>query len=440
MLGDNQKAWIVGGCALTGFALTLWCYFPGWMSPDSLDQLSQARGVIYSNWHPPLMAWIWRFGEYLVPDGGAILVFHATLFWAGGALFFSALDLKPLIAGALLLAFGFFPTVFALLGTAWKDVGLGVSLVFATGCLAQAQFRRRERLLVPAGAALFYAFAVRHNSPPAVLPFFVWGVGIILRNKRMSFVRTACISVLFAVICSGAFLGGAKALNSVLNRGATAFPEQVLFLYDIAGIAHHEGSMPILPQYLSGPGSPKTPEDLASIYNPGSSGTLFWGSAHLPRFPITANSAEIRELFDFWRGYVLSHFRSYLRHRLEVFRFFMSFDTPFVVYPFHIGITENQMGVVYRPTRPGRAVAAGLEDLRHTFFFRGWIFGALGLFVAAASMIRRNLPALGVSSSGLIYLGMSFFITPASDFRFMWWSVLSVFLSAALLCCSPKIN
>lgn len=41
------------------FAICLFSFYPGAMTWDSLDQLRQARMADYSDWQPPVMAFVW---------------------------------------------------------------------------------------------------------------------------------------------------------------------------------------------------------------------------------------------------------------------------------------------------------------------------------------------------------------------------------------------
>jgi len=49
--------------------------YPGMMSMDSLDQLSEARAAYYTDGHPPAMAALWRLRQPVAPtsDDGSDL-------------------------------------------------------------------------------------------------------------------------------------------------------------------------------------------------------------------------------------------------------------------------------------------------------------------------------------------------------------------------------
>ena len=68
---------------LSAAYLTFAAYFPGVYTPDSADQLGQALKNDYHDWHPPLMAWLWRSLITLTGREESLLVFHLLLLTAG---------------------------------------------------------------------------------------------------------------------------------------------------------------------------------------------------------------------------------------------------------------------------------------------------------------------------------------------------------------------
>ena len=159
--------------ALGGVLLVVACFYPGQMNSDSLHQLWQARTGLYNDWHPPIMSWWWRLIDLVIPGPLGVLLFHSLLFWFGLA---SLLQdrLQPLPAAAYTLLIGLAPSCFALLGTIWKDVGLGAALLAAVALINQYRRSRSWYFLCGAAALLFYGCAVRKNAATAIMPMAIW--------------------------------------------------------------------------------------------------------------------------------------------------------------------------------------------------------------------------------------------------------------------------
>src|SRR5687767_2684643 len=68
--------------ALFGLAVTVAVFYPGYMSPDSISQLMQGRRGLYSDWHPPVMAWVWGMVDRVVAGAAGMLMLHNVLFWS----------------------------------------------------------------------------------------------------------------------------------------------------------------------------------------------------------------------------------------------------------------------------------------------------------------------------------------------------------------------
>src|SRR5436190_2041437 len=66
-----------------GWLLVLLYAFPGFMSTDSIDQLTQARTGVYTDWHPPLMALVWKLLDGIVSGPVLMLVLQTGLFLFG---------------------------------------------------------------------------------------------------------------------------------------------------------------------------------------------------------------------------------------------------------------------------------------------------------------------------------------------------------------------
>ena len=79
--GAHLSAFGIYYLALACFLLTLAVYYPGYMSFDSIYQLQGAREGVTDNWNPPMMAYVWRVLDRIVPGPGGMLIVNAGLFW-----------------------------------------------------------------------------------------------------------------------------------------------------------------------------------------------------------------------------------------------------------------------------------------------------------------------------------------------------------------------
>mgnify|MGYP000391599521 CR=1 FL=1 len=131
----RHRGILITVAVLVGISVTAATFYPGYMSPDSVRQLKQARSASYDDWHPPIMALVWGILDSVIPGPVGMLVFHNILFWSGLGLTISLVAPRSLLAPVLVLAVGFFPSVFALLSTIWKDVGMASALLLAFSLL-----------------------------------------------------------------------------------------------------------------------------------------------------------------------------------------------------------------------------------------------------------------------------------------------------------------
>lgn len=151
---------------ITGLLTTVVVFAPYYMSPDSVDQLAQGRSGRYGDWHPPVMSWLWGRLDRAVPGPTGMLVFHNLLFWSGLGLWVALVAPRwnLIVKFLVLLAIGFFPPIFLILSTVWKDVGMAAAFLLALALLLYAERRRSLASLVLSLLVLWYGVAVRHNA------------------------------------------------------------------------------------------------------------------------------------------------------------------------------------------------------------------------------------------------------------------------------------
>lgn len=157
---------------------------------------------MYTDWHPPLMAFIWH---WLGSSGEAMFVLQVGLFWAGLGLVAQAVQSR------WALVVGLSPIVVYYLGVIGKDTLLASALMFGVG-LAAVGWRRSGAVAVLAAGFL------RANAGFAIGPLLLKG------RKRL---WTPVIGVAMV---------GLVALSSAMVQRTGV--ERGLQLYDMAGIDH----------------------------------------------------------------------------------------------------------------------------------------------------------------------------------------------------------
>src|SRR5262249_28739458 len=161
---SRRRALLCLLAALAGIALTLVCFYPGYMSNDSVMQLMEARSGEFTDAHPPIMAALWRILDRVLPGPQGMLVFHSAMLWTGAALLCRLVIRGPYLAAVTVLLIGLFPPVFAQISTIWKDVGLATALLLAFSLMLHAYSTGSKRSLLGSGIPMLYALAVRHNG------------------------------------------------------------------------------------------------------------------------------------------------------------------------------------------------------------------------------------------------------------------------------------
>ncbi|HEY3445909.1 MAG TPA: hypothetical protein VGK67_06060 [Myxococcales bacterium] len=424
------------GAVLLGLTLTVAAFRPGYMSTDSLVQLAQARSGSFSDWHPPLMSWLWGRLDRVSPGPIGMLYFHNLLFWGALSLLAGLTVRGVVLPGLVTLAVGLLPPVFALLGTIWKDVGLGTALLLAFALLLLAERRASRWSLGFSIACLFYAFSTRHNSAPALLPLTVWAAWIFLARLRSRPIRRPFLGALLGGLALLGCIGGGSALVSGhLTGHQSQYPVQQILIHDLVAISVQTGKSE-LPLDIQ-KGQPFSPEEFRQIYFPDSLVFLFCCDNSSRRLEMVRDSEHLAGLMRAWLRAVLDHPWYYVQHRLRMAGSLLGWGRDQVCYPFQRSVEGNLPGVRFHQTIYNSLVMRALTAVQDSFLFRGWIYLllSLGLTIWAGVTWRQpgRVPLFILSSSALLYLLPYLPAATACDFRLIWWSALAVLVSPLLV-------
>jgi hypothetical protein len=423
-------------CA-AGFVLTVWAFYPGLMSPDSIDQWAQGRAWVFNDVHPPLMAAVWGLSDRVWAGPAPMLVFHNLMFWGGAALFWRATREAAPRLSLVFAALGFMPQVLALLSMVWKDVGLGAALFLASALLYGAGRHGWRFAVFAACPLLFYGYAVRLNAAPAVLPLAVWSAHVACRQFPKLRARADAFRLLPAALGLAYFALltlGVVGVTRALTKGQTLYPYQQILLHDLAAVSKEEGR-PLFPQYVTGAAG-FSHERVSENYSDEWVNSLLY----VPQPPLsyTRDPEQVASLRAAWWDAVSTHKLAYLKHRWAVYRKLTGFGTEIVYKSFNPATGMNNPPPFRRaPGALTRALTSYFFFFSNSIFFRGfvWILVCLALcyFPLRLGLTAGDLgAAFALASSGLLFALAYFFVTPSSEFRYLWWTMLAG-ASAAVL-------
>ncbi|MBS1120757.1 MAG: hypothetical protein H6Q90_2985 [Deltaproteobacteria bacterium] len=409
--------------------LVLYAY-PGYMSYDSVLQLQEARADVYSNWHPPAMAELWRFVEYVIAGPFGMLVLQSTSFLAGAHLLLrrAMAPRAAAICASLLL---WFPPVSTSMAVIWKDSQMMGYLLLGTALLLSE--RRPVRLV--GLLVLAVSTAMRHNALtmtfPIVLLLFVWTIGH--RGwRRYAISLAAWIGI----------TGCAQLVNVALTTNDQHVWHGSIALIDIVGTLRYAEPMsdaelrPILE------GTPVVPKDgfqaaAKAVYRPEFMFDTMWATNKF--FDAPSTDAQRAAVTRAWKSIVLEHKGAYLRYRADVMRKVLQLSRKPVPSSIYVWFTDIQDPVGSAGRLQHNASRSAFQIPLQTLMLKlgtSWLYRPylyLFILLALAPLWIRNRETLAIALMGISSEAALFVLTSTPDFRYSLPLVISAMLVVMIL-------
>jgi hypothetical protein len=400
------------------------------MSEDSISQLTQGRAWQFDDWHPPVMAALWGLIDKLIPGPLGMLLLHNGLYWGAAAVFWKVTRRKSVWIGIAIGLVGFMPQVLALLGTIWKDVGLGTSLFLASALLYTSSQTKSKAALWTTAPLLFYGLAIRHNAALAILPLTLWSAFIASKHypaltRRVT--RFRLLPVLIGFLYFALLLIAVVAVTRLLVKGRETYVVQSIWLHDLVAISKARGEA-VFPAYVVQNKSFSL-KKVTDNYNPAGSTAIAPDSG----IALTNQPDDIADLRATWLRAILDNKAVYLRHRWSMFEQLIGFKTDNVCFPYLSETSPNPFGYTHNTGRVRAYVTKYFSYFKNSLLFRGflWLLIAAGLvYFALRERLRGDFEITFVLAvSSLLYGAGYFFTAPACDFRFLWWTTISALVA-----------
>ncbi len=434
------RRWVLAYVALLCVIFTLLAYYPGYMSYDSVYQLKTAREGVVNNANPPVMSYVWRITDRIIPGPGGMLLLHVFLYWGALAAIVWAAFSRNAARCFMLLACGFLPPVFGLLGTIWKDVGMHCFLLAAIACAFLACKLDKLKFLLVSLLFLWMAAAYRHNALVAAVPLIALNAAVavpLLERRYPRWIETIAARHLRRGVVTGSaalvcmlFVWTVQFVNSWGVADAELWRAELI--HDIVGISVHQG-VNLLPEEAITTRRTKVDlDDLKKIYVGEHLGTLYNPEARKELGAPDPNADAVltpygvpaRKLVSTWVVVVLDHFGSYLYHRSHVISRLLVLQAGRPWYAFH----HDSAG----PFARGKSsFAARITNTiwflsRNTYFYSAWIYYLLLAVVMVLGWLlpfRFNLFIELAGASGFLYGLANFVIAGSGDFRYNNWTI-----------------
>lgn len=412
--------------------------FPGQMTQDSWDHLTEARKDIFTDGHPPAIDLLFRWADYVIAGPFLMLVLQSVPLLVG--LFLIARRaFSP--RGAAWAAAGLFvfPPVMMPMAVIWKDSLMAGFLALGAGALL-AEGSRRVRVL--GLAAMFVASAVRYNAFAATLPLIVllfeWRAGA-PALRRYAIAAAAWLAVTLA----------AFGVNKLLTDKPMYIWHSSLAVYDIVGTLNYvdgEYSDAELEQLLAGTDllvhrdihktmrALYTPRDFLPITNDAKN--ALWG---LPISGFDPAPERVRDaVARVWWDVITSHVGAYVRHRLAVTGAVLSLGTSRVpgaitrrdAFRWPQYVHDMGQGTGWSKLQ-GKWTRAMSWIWRNTPIFVPWIYVVLSLVLIP--LARRHRDVLALLLSGLVFESTLVLLAPSPDYRYSHWMVIAACIAIVVM-------
>lgn len=429
-------------------ALTIFIFQPGYLNADAVDQLGQARSGQYSDWHPPVMSWVWSLLDKIAPGALGMFILQVILFWSGLGLLAAFITPKPLNQ-ILIVLLGFYPPLFMLLSAVIKDILMAAAFLFGFAILLWSGRLRSLPLFFLSLFLIMFGMLTRHNAILIAAPLFLYAGFIFMDLKP---IKIAPLSPLWLGLTCGVFF---FALAFLLGRAWSdsitkieSYPIQQIMVHDLTAITLRLKT-DFIPDYLAVSEQPSM-RDLRRIYNIRSLKNLFWPDFTPIHFKLLTDPALVEDLTNTWVQTVTKHPRAYLEHRWKVFAATMGITVYKACGPYYYEETVYkpkglyQAGSNYFSENPVTdRLFIWMEPLRESPVYWNWPYVLLCLILFTASLVvlfkfgfakvPLAVAALVISAGASMYALANLFVAISCDFRYVHWNVTAALVSAVLL-------
>jgi len=420
-----------GAAIVLAVAVVSFGYWPGIMIDDARWQYQQSVDNSYEDWHPPLMAWIWRRLMFIQPGPGPMLLLQLALLWGGIALiaWWTMRRGHPRLALAVALS-GWLPAPLALSGTVTKDCLMAGALMVATGLALTRDIARtkvaKTAVSTASVALILLAAGLRLNAVVACVPLLlaIWPKALARTKVRMLGSGLVGTLLLLAV---------GPAINAALQAEKTDV-DLSLIIFDLGGITERSGANDFPDLGVRDPVSVNH-----RCYDPnGWDSYSTWAKTPCPLgFEAFQNAKDEDDLspVTIWMKAISRHPLAYAQHRLEHF----NLSTSFLVGsgPLFTAWSQsvpNPWGYSVRSRVIVPAITAFADSSSKTPI--GWPIFWLGVALAAAvgaALARAPPVVIALACSAFLY-GLSYLVFGvAVGMRYYFWTISGAAVAGVLV-------
>src|SRR3954471_1540082 len=233
---NGRTALLLAAMAAAGFAFTVYVFYPGILTFDSLYIYKDIAKFAFGDWQSPVFMALWLLIDPIAPGPGSIFLLTAALYWFAFAIIAVGVARQSRQLALLVPVLAISPPAFVLVGVIWRDMLFGVSWLLAAGLVFAVLDRGwKVRVLTQICAVALLAFGVllRPNAlaaAPLLMAYLVW-------PSRFSWKRTALLYVPAAL--------GLFGVMQVTYYGVFAVERQhplhSIMVFDLGGISHFAG-------------------------------------------------------------------------------------------------------------------------------------------------------------------------------------------------------
>ena len=293
-------------------------YSPGFLSPDSRSQLSQAISGQYTDGSPPMMALYWGLWVWWKQGPEPMFLTHQLLLFGSAFLLLRTLrgkNIRWIVPFIPLI-----PHILFYSGAIWKDVSFAYTFLFSAMVLLSANIHNQKLSFIKSLAIwllLFYGTGVKYQAI-FVLPVMTLWFSITLLKEQSILKKSMTWVVLWVSILVSCHL----LQNALVPPKGEDHMWQHVKLYDLAGMSVRL-DQDLFPEFVK-----QAPEyafdKVKKVYKPDRVDEMMVGCGQEASLRDGKTKEHRDILWNTWFQAVKNHPLEYLSHRFAIWKTMVS--------------------------------------------------------------------------------------------------------------------